>query len=110
MPQTFAEGRMLDLIDRLHAFDFPVRDPDGIIEQPAVEPCDREVGRMIDRRPQHGAAAVLFEVLRIVGAAAEKADAKGCLRDEHRADFSLSTSARARSLQLHKPWLNRTSS
>ena len=68
---------MLDLVERLHAFDLPVGNADRIVEQLAVKERDAKDSGFIDGRAEDS-TAVLQKVFRVVRAPAEETNgAKG---------------------------------
>jgi hypothetical protein len=81
--EAFAEGGVLDFLEGFDAFHFAVGDTDGVIEETGVEAGDGEVGGVIDGSAEDGSTAVLLEVIGVIGAAAEEADAEWGLSDDH---------------------------
>ena len=80
--QAFPERRVLQLIDRRDALHLAIGDPGRIVEHLAVELGHAEERRLVHGGPEHR-PAVFLEVLRIVGASAQKADPQWRLSDDH---------------------------
>ena len=76
--ERFADDRMLDLVDRLHALELGIFD-DQVVDEGLVQ---RDVDVLVDRRRDQE-AAVLAVIGRQVGAAAAQRDAQRAAGDDH---------------------------
>ena len=81
-PQAGADSGMLDLVNRPDQLGSRVADADRMLEE-IDQRLDRDVGVAVDRRPE-ALSAVLAEMIRVVGAAPEEADAERGPGHDHR--------------------------